>query len=313
MSELRNPLESIWNEKYRPTTLDEIILPERLKRAFRSYIEEKSIPNLMFLSPSPGTGKTTVAEILSRGLNATMLKINGKVCGGIETVRNKIDSFAKNCTIDNSLKIVFIDEADGLTPEAQKALQGLIEEYVERVRFIFTANDEFIFTDPLKSRFQKVYFETEEEEYEDMVGGFAEKVFDILDSDGIKYEEQIVFNIIKGSFPDHREAWEILNFIYKSRGEITKSFMMSKKAITSVVNAMNTKDLKQVRDIIKTTNNLNYNMIYTKLMERVDELDYKMTNAVFTLADWNYKNKFVADKMLNFLGMCADMIQNDDQ
>jgi len=313
MSKLRNPLESVWNEKYRPTTLDEIILPERLKRAFKTYIEEESIPNLMFISPSPGTGKTTVAKILAKELNATMLTINGRLSGGIDTVRNKIEDFSKNCTIDNSMKIVFIDEADGLSPESQRALQGLIEQYVEHVRFIFTANEEFIFTGPLKSRFQKVYFETEEDEYEDMVIGFAEKVFGILEEAEIKFEGKIVFKIIKDSFPDHREAWEILNFIYKSHGEITKSHMMSMKVINIIVEAMNTKDLKQIRDVIKETNNINYNMIYTKLMERVDDLKFDMANAIFSLADWNYKNKFVADKMLNFLGMCADMIQNNDQ
>lgn len=308
----KSVLDDVWFEKYRPTNLDEMILPLRMKKAFQKYIDNKSIPNLLFISPSPGTGKTTIAKILANEIDASILIVNGRMKGGIETIRNKIDSFSKNRSIDDKPKIVLIDEADGLSPEAQGALQNFIEEYINIVRFIFTANEEHVFNRAIKSRFQIIHFEVLEDEYQEMVSLFTSKVIDILTEESIEYDEKTIFKIVKQEFPDYRYIWQTLSTIYDNYGSITRVETASKKTIKLIISAMNKKDLRSIREVVKSSSNINYSKIYSNIMENVDELDYKMENAVFTLAEWDYKNKFVADKVLNFLGMCADMILNEE-
>jgi hypothetical protein len=144
-----------------------------------------------------------------------------------------------------------------------------------------------------------------------MINSFTARVINILDEEKIKYDEKIVFKVIKENFPDYRECWQILNSIYNSYGEITKNFHMTKKAITTIIGAIDTKDLNIIRQTMGEVTNIDYRNIYGKLLERTDEFkSYSIDNLVFTLADWNYKNNFVADKFLNFLGMCADLIIN---
>jgi len=304
--------KGVWAEKYRPDSISETILPNRLKRQFQKYIDDGSIPNLLLISPSPGTGKTTIAKIIIKELNACELGLNGSQDNGIDIVRGPITRFVRNDSMTGS-KIVFIDEADGLTLKAQQSLKSFIEDNIERVRFIMTANDEYEFIDAIMSRFQKIHFNIDNDEYQEMVNLFTNRVLNILKKESIKHDPKAVFQTVKNSFPDYREVWQNLESTYNSYGEITKGNTVSKKAILKMIEAINTKDLSKIRSAMTTTKNINYNNIYSKLLEHVDSFDgYSMDNILFTIADWNYKNKFVADKFLNFLGMCADMIQHSD-
>jgi len=306
-----NPLNDVWALKYRPTTLDDIILPERLKNTFRKFIENGNVPNLLLCSSSPGTGKTSIAKILAYELDACILEINGSQERGIDIIRGRITTFVQNKAVGGNKKIVFIDEADGLTPDAQNSLKSFIEEFSEVARFIFTANDEYAFIDAIRSRFQKIYFEVDSEEYQEMINLFTERVVSILTKEDIKHDEKIVFKVIVENFPDYRECWQVLNSIYNSYGEITKNINITKKSIITLIGAIDTKDLKVIRNTMAELSNIDYRNIYSKLMERCDEFkSYTLDNLIFTLADWNYKNNFVADKYLNFLGMCADLIMN---
>jgi len=265
------------------------------------------------ISASPGTGKTTVAKILSKELDACLLEINGSSERGIGTIKGIITDFVQTTSMTNGQKIILIDEADGLTPDAQLSLKTFIEDFSGVVRFILTVNNEFDIIDAMKSRFQKIYFEITDDETEDMINMFTQKVIDILDENQIKYDAKCVFTIIKDEFPNYRDAWQSLNAIYDSYGEITTSLTMSKKAIGAVIEALNTKNLSEIKTMMENTPNIDYRRIYGKLMERVDEMTYALDNLIFTLANWNYKNAFVADPFLNFMGMCADLIMNDGE
>lgn len=309
-----NPLKDVWALKHRPQTLDDIILPQRLKNTFKKFIDNGNIPNLLLCSSSPGTGKTSIAKILAYELDACLLEINGSQERGIDVIRGRISSFVQNKAVGGNKKIVFIDEADGLTPDAQNSLKSFIEEFSDVARFIFTANDEFAFIDAIRSRFQKIYFGVDSDEYQDMINSFTQRVITILDNEEIKYDEKIVFKVIVENFPDYRECWQVLNSIYNSYGEISKNINLTKKSIMTLIKAIDTKDLKIIRETMSEISNIDYRNIYSKLMGKIDDFkNYKIDNLIFTLADWNYKNNFVADKYLNFLGMCSDLIMNDGE
>ena len=181
MSKIKSALDSIWAMKYRTDNLNDTVLPDRLKNTFQKFIDDGDIPNMIFVSTSPGTGKTSIAKILTKELGATILEINGSQDRGIDVIRGTITNFVRNSSIMGGKKIVLVDEADGLTIQAQLALKSFIEEYGEIVRFIFTANDRHVFVDAITSRFQTIIFEVDDDEYKNMVNSFTHRVCSIFD------------------------------------------------------------------------------------------------------------------------------------
>ena len=124
--------QELWTEKYRPKEFNEVI-GQNLTELENLL---SNLPNLLLVSKSPGTGKTSLAKIVIRKLNSDYLILNASDERGIETVRNKIKTFALTMSTNNQIKIVFLDEADYLTKEAQTALRNTMETYTKNCRFI---------------------------------------------------------------------------------------------------------------------------------------------------------------------------------
>ena len=132
----------IWVEKYRPTTIDECILPKSIKKTFQDFVDRGEIPN-MLLSGPPGIGKTTVAKALCNQLGADYYVINGSDEGRfLDTVRTNAKNFAStvSLTSESKHKVIIIDEADNTTSDVQLLLRASIEECSKNCRFIFTCN-----------------------------------------------------------------------------------------------------------------------------------------------------------------------------
>ena len=191
--------ELIWYEKYRATSLDGLILPKNVRKNMKGYIKEKEIPHLLFHGPA-GSGKTTLALILIKACASAKLILNGSSEDrGIGTIKKKVKQFASSKRISKGkLNIVFIDEADGLTPEAQDALKNIIETYQSNCRFIFTANEIDQITDPIYSRCTMFAFESMPNDY------FLNFLYDILDDEKIGYKKndiEILVNTSICSYP----------------------------------------------------------------------------------------------------------------
>ena len=124
------PDKFLWVERYAPQTIDECILPSKLKGEFQSI---KEIPNALFIGDA-GVGKTTVARVLCDTLNIDYMFMNASTERGIDEVRNKIDTFASTTSLTGGYKVLLLDEADNLTQDAQKALRALIEQYQNNCR-----------------------------------------------------------------------------------------------------------------------------------------------------------------------------------
>jgi len=135
-------LKQLWVEKYRPKTMDDYVwIDNNQKSMIESWIKERYLPQLL-LSGAAGTGKTTLAKVLINALNvepADVLIINASRDNNVDTVRNKITNFGQTMPFGD-FKIILLDEADYLSPNAQAALRGVMEQYANIVRFIITCN-----------------------------------------------------------------------------------------------------------------------------------------------------------------------------
>jgi DNA polymerase III delta prime subunit len=127
----------LWTEKYRPKTINECILPERLKKPFQEYVNSKEIPNLL-LAGGAGVGKTTVAKAMCEEIGCDYMVINGSDDNGVDTVRYKIKNYASSMSLAGGRKVIIVDEADYLSPNAQAAFRNVIEEFAGNCSFIFT-------------------------------------------------------------------------------------------------------------------------------------------------------------------------------
>ena len=193
---------NIWVEKYRPKKLDDFVISEENKSIITSFIQKNEIPNLLFTG-TPGIGKTSLAKILVNDiLKCQYLYINASDENGIDTIRTKVTNFAQTKSIDGKIKVIILDETDGLSLDGQRALRNTMEEYSKITRFILTANYKHKIITALQSRCQSI----------DLVPPLtlvakrclfilkAEKI-DIVESDKIK-----VAQLVKSFYPDLRKC-----------------------------------------------------------------------------------------------------------
>ena len=144
---------NVWVERYRPKRVKDMVLPKDFMTFFKKLVDENSedgIPNILLSSPTPGTGKTSIAKAIVNDLEADYIYINASSENSIDVLRNQIAGFATTMSFNGSRKIVILDEADGLTPQFQKALRAFIEEFDKTCRFILTCNNIGKIIDPLR-------------------------------------------------------------------------------------------------------------------------------------------------------------------
>lgn len=202
----------LWVELYRPTTIEEIILPKRIKDKFTGGM---IIQNYLFKGTA-GTGKSTLAKIIAREYNA--LWINASINNSIDTIRNELDSFCSLQSIDgDGIKLAVLDESDLLSASAQGGLRGLIEQYSEHVRFIFTCNHEEKLIDALKSRLEPIDFDfSSKEEAAEQTQNYVQRIVQIGDANGMQFDRGSLQHLFKSYYPDLRSMITRIQGLYQS-------------------------------------------------------------------------------------------------
>lgn len=192
----------LWVEKYRPKSIDQYIFQDpKQKASVKRYIADKSIPHLI-LSGVQGTGKTTLAQILIRAMeldDSDVKTINASDNRGIETFRDQIKGFATSMAMGR-FKIVHLEEADKLTPDAQAALKSFMEENADYVRFIFTCNTVSKIIVPVRSRCKEFFFKSAD------MDDIAEYLVTILSKEKVKFDLDLVDKYMATYHPDIRKT-----------------------------------------------------------------------------------------------------------
>jgi len=202
-------IHQIWTEKYRPKTLNDIVLSSETRDILNKFKEDKSIPNLLLVGP-PGVGKTSIAKIIvNHILECDYLYINASDENGIDTIRNKVISFAQTKSLNGGIKVVICDEMDGLSGDAMRAMRNTMEEYSISTRFILTANYKHKIIPALQSRCQTLSFNYE-------LKDAVVRCFNILQAENVtltKEQKDPFLKLVKTYFPDLRK---IVNELQKS-------------------------------------------------------------------------------------------------
>ena len=301
----------LWVEKYRPQTIDECILDSSLKDTFNKIAESGEIPNMLFTGTA-GLGKTTVAKALCNMLDLDYIVINGSEEGNIDTLRGKIKQFASTVSLQGGIKVVILDEADYLNPQStQPALRGFIEEFANNCRFILTCNFKNRIIEPLHSRCGVYEFNGGDKQQ--LCNDFFIRAQGILSDEGITYEKPALAELVMKHYPDWRR---VLNEVqrYSLSGKIDTGILnsISDKNYDDLFTFLKTKDFKKMRSWVANNIDTDASAIFRSIYDRVTQKvsPASIPQLILILADYQYKNAFVADHELNVVACLTEVMAN---
>ena len=287
--------KGIWCERYRPTKLDDLILDEGSLRVVSQFKEE--IPNLLFVG-SPGTGKTTLARIIVNDiLGCNFLYINASDESGIDTIRHNITNFAQTKSFDGKVKVVVLDEADGLTSQAQAALRNTMETYAKYCRFILTANYKHKIIPALQSRCQSIDLKPE-------IKQAAKRCFNILQQENVTVsdEQKKKFGqLVKRTFPDLRKTINELQKSVVDNELLIDSNGSDNELLKTIAQDIKEDSLKVRKYLIENEDRFqgDYDTLLANLLDYLYEQpidEFKKKQMIVEIAEALYRSAFVIDK-----------------
>lgn len=289
---------TLWFEKYRPPTIDDCILPPRLKDFFKSQIDNGELQNMIMIGGA-GVGKTTSARAICNQLGIDVLFINASESGGIDIIRNDIRSFASKISfVEGKVKCVILDEADYLSASAQPALRAFIEEFASNCRFILTANYANRIIDPLKSRCAVIDFSMNKEEKQASILAFNKMIKQILENENIIFNKKDLAEVVMKYFPDFRKTInEIQRFSHTGELKISALSGVSDESIKQVMKFVKEKKFGEYRKWVAQNLDIDFSMLIRSLYERMNEFveSSDIPEFVLILSEYDYKRSFVID------------------
>ena len=310
MENTQNQENSLLVEKYRPIKLENYVGNENIKKSISKYLDQNDIQNLIFYGPA-GTGKTTLAKLIVKNLDCDSLYINASDERGIETIRDKVSSFASVASF-KPIKVVILDEADFLTIQAQASLRNIIETFSRTTRFIMTCNFVERIIDPLQSRCQvlKIVPPTKKD--------VAKHLNWICNQESITHEINELVPLVNQYYPDLRKCINTIQLSTVDGGandlylSLDKSVLVSSNYIDKVIDELKGKaNFKTIRQIIADANVDDFDELFKALFDRASEyLPSKEGTVAILVNDHQYKANFRIDKEINTMSLISNLINN---
>ena len=300
-------LNSLWVEKYRPQNLDTYIGNDFIKDKVKVYLESGDVPHLL-LHGQAGTGKTTLAKLIVNNIDCDFLYVNASDENSVDAVRDKIKNFASTAGF-KPFKIIILDEADFLTPNAQAALRNIMETFSKHCRFILTCNFVERIIDPIQSRCQTFQVIPPDRKQ------VAQHLCSVLDQESVLYKLEDVALLVNAGYPDIRRVInagqrqsisgkliidkqsEVLNDYKVKLLEILKSSRDKKTSFT------------EIRQLLADSKVKDYSDAFRLLYDNLDEFagDNKAVS-ILTLAEGQFQDAQVVDKEINFMAMMIKLL-----
>ena len=313
---MENSNHSLLVEKYRPNKLENYVGNENIKKSISSYLKQNDIQNLIFYGPA-GTGKTTLAKIIIKNLDCDSLYINASDERGIETIRDKVQSFASVASF-KPIKIVILDEADFLTIQAQASLRNIIETFSRTTRFIMTCNFVERIIDPLQSRCQVLKIVPPSKK------DVAKHLAWILGEESISFEISDLVPLVNQYYPDLRKCINTIQLSTVDGGandlylNLDQSILVSSNYIDKVINALSEGSkynkidcYNDIRQIIADANVDDFDELFKSLYERAGEyLPNREGTAAILINEHQYKSNFRIDKEINTMSLIQNLINS---
>lgn len=295
--------DNLWVEKYRPSSLEEMIMTDSNRSIIQKYKDTGSIPNLLFVG-NAGIGKTSLARIISNNiLECQYLYINASDENGIDMIRTKVTNFSRTKSFDGKLKVIILDETDGLSVDAQRALRNTMEEHAALTRFILTANYNHRIIQPLQSRCQSM-------DLTPPLEGCVSRIRSVLDQEKINISDDDTDKLrefVRVCYPDLRKC---INEIQKNviDGQVVfDNLVRVKDAFVESVYKIVLQGLaiKARKKIIENEHvfSSDYTEMLRALFNHIYESDTpqdKKTEHLVVVSEHLYRAAFVVDPEINF-------------
>ena len=302
-----NTEHTLWVEKYRPDTLEGYVGNQSIVEKVKVYLQNGDVPHLLLFG-SAGTGKTTLAKLIANNIDCDLMYVNASDENNVDTVRDKIKSFASTIGF-RQWKLIILDEADFLTPNAQAALRNLMETFSKTTRFILTCNYVEKIIDPIQSRCQ--VFAITPPSKKDV----AIRVSEILKHESVSFKPEDLVAIVNSGYPDIRR---ILNACQRQvvNGELTmdRQSMVEANYMNKIIEILSSNDDKKtvfnnIRQLLADSQVKDYSSLYRFLYDNLESYATgHVASVILIIADAQYKDSFIVDKEIGVMSMFIQLL-----
>jgi len=296
---------SLLVEKYRPTNINNYVGNESIKNTIKGYINQNDIQNLLFYGPA-GTGKTTLAKLITKNIDCDVLYINASDERGIETIRDKVSGFASTMSF-KPLKVVILDEADFLTIMAQASLRNVIETFSCSTRFILTCNYLERIIDPLQSRCQTLKIIPPDKL--DIINHLMK----ITNKESIKHSVSDLETIVNNNYPDVRKMLNTIQIsTVNNTLKLDESTLVESNYMDKIFIELKNKkpNWRTIRQIIADSNVNDFEGFYRYLYDKSSEYaPGKEGMIAYYINEYSYQSNFRIDKEVNCMALMSKIIE----